>query len=141
MPDVCHQKSGTSCETPLDTHTSGRTLRQSGSGCNIVSQVIPREQVRSGFCEMVFPTADQMALTITRLLVEQIIPHHGVPVELLSDRGATFLSNLMKEVCQLMNIHKVNKTAYHPQTNRLVERFNRTLTDMLAKTVDRSGRN
>ena len=89
----------------------------------------------------VFPTADQTALTIAHLLVEQIIPCHGVPVELLSDRGAAFLSNLMKEVCQLMNIHKVYTTAYHPQTDGLVERFNRTLTDMLAKTVDRSGRN
>ena len=51
----------------------------------------------------VFLSADQTALTITRLLVEQIIPHHGVPAELLSDWGAGFLSNLMKEVCQLMN--------------------------------------
>ena len=50
MPDVCHQKSGPPCETPLDTHTSGRTLRQSGSGCNTVSQIIPQEQVCSGFC-------------------------------------------------------------------------------------------
>ena len=49
--------------------------------------------------------------------MEQIIPRHGVPTKLLSDRGAAFLSNLMKEVCQLMNIHKVNKTAYHPQTD------------------------
>ena len=39
-----------------------------------------------------------------------------------------------------MGIHKVSTTAYHQQTDGLVERFNRTLTDMLAKTVDKSGR-
>lgn len=39
-----------------------------------------------------------------------------------------------------MGIHQVNTTAYHPQTDGLVERFNRTMTDMLAKTVDKSGR-
>ena len=51
------------------------------------------------------------------------------------------MSKLMKEVCQLLGVHKVNTTAYHPQTDGLVERFNRTLTDMLAKTVDAGGRN
>jgi len=33
-----------------------------------------------------------------------------------------------------------NTTAYHPQTDGLVERFNHTLIDMLAKRVERSGR-
>ena len=40
----------------------------------------------------------------------------------------------------LLGFHKVNTTAYHPQTDGLVERFNRTLTAMLAKTVQRGGR-
>ena len=40
----------------------------------------------------VFPTRDQMSITIAQLLVEQIVPQHGVPGELLSDKGATFLS-------------------------------------------------
>ena len=40
----------------------------------------------------VFPVADQSAITIARLLVEQVISRHGVPGELLSDRGAAFLS-------------------------------------------------
>ncbi len=88
----------------------------------------------------VFPTKDQTTLTIARLLVEHVISRHGVPADLLSDRGTPFLSKLMQEVCQLMGIHKVNTTAYHPQTDGLVERFNRTLLDLLAKTVESSGR-
>ena len=89
----------------------------------------------------VFPTKDQTALSIARLLVEEVISHHGVPRELLSDRGAAFLSSQMKGVYQLMGLKKVNTTAYHPQGDGLVERFNRTLTDMLSKTADRSGKN
>ena len=89
----------------------------------------------------VFATADQSALTVAWLLVEHIISRHGVPGELLSDRGPAFTSRLLKEVCKLMGVQKTNTTAYHPQTDGLVERFNRTLTDMLAKTVQRDGKN
>ena len=88
-----------------------------------------------------FPTKDQTALTIARLLVEHVVSRHGVPRELLSDRGAAFLSLLLRDVSKLMGLRKVNTTAYHPQGDGLVERFNRTLTDMLAKTVEKSGRN
>ena len=77
----------------------------------------------------VFAVPDQMALTIARLLVEQVISRHGVPSQLLSDRGLAFLSNLVQEVCAVMRMKKINTTAYHPQTDGLVERFNHTLTD------------
>ena len=49
---------------------------------------------------------------------------HGVPSQLLSDRGAAYLSYLMTEICKLLGTKKVNTTAYHPQTNGLTERFN-----------------
>ena len=87
----------------------------------------------------VFATADQSALTIAKLFVEEVVCRHGVPAQLLSDRGKAFLSLLMKEVCEVLGVKKVNTTAYHPQTDGLVERFNRTLTSMLAKRVQRSG--
>ena len=88
----------------------------------------------------VYPTPDQSAATIANLLVREIVSRHGVPSELLSDRGQAFLSGLLKEVQQLLGYKKVNTSAYHPQTDGLVERFKRTLTAMLAKTVERGGR-
>ena len=39
-----------------------------------------------------------------------------------------------------MGIHKVNTTAYHPQTDGLVERFNCTLLQMLSKTTSHTRR-
>ena len=88
----------------------------------------------------VFAVPDQTAATIARLLVEEIVSRHGVPTEILSDRGKAFLSSLMKEIVKLLGIHQTNTTAYHPQTDGLVERFNRTLTTMLAKTAKKGGR-
>jgi len=63
-----------------------------------------------------------------------------VPAQLLSDRGAVFLSHLFTEICKLLGVEKLNTTAYHLQMDGLVERFNRTLTDMLAKKVEHSGK-
>ena len=85
----------------------------------------------------VFAVADQSSATIGKLLVEEVISRHGVPAQILSDRGRAFLSGLMKEVEVLMGYHKLNTTAYHPQTDGLVERYNRTLTSMLARRSTR----
>ena len=62
---------------------------------------------------VVYPVADQSSSTIARLLVEEVLSRHGVPSEVLSDRGKAFLSGLMKEVQALLGYHKVNTTAYH----------------------------
>lgn len=82
---------------------------------------------------------DQQASTIARLLVEQVISRHGVPEQLLSDRGANFLSELILEICKLLGIEKLNTSGYHPQTNGMVEKFNSTLTGILSKCVEKHG--
>lgn len=60
--------------------------------------------------------------------------------ELLSDCSQAFLSKLKIDVYKLLGIQKANKIVYHPQADGLVERFHRTLIDMLAKKVKRTGR-
>ena len=87
----------------------------------------------------VFAVPNQSSATIARLLVEEIVSRHWVPEEILSDRGRSFLSGLMKELETLLGFHKVNTSAYHPQTDGLVERYNRILTAMLSKTVQKTG--
>ena len=44
------------------------------------------------------------------------------------------------EICELLEVEKLNTAAYDPQTDRLAECFNRTLNDMLVKRVEQSGR-
>lgn len=57
----------------------------------------------------------------------------GLPREILSDRGTSFTSDLMKEITNLLSIRQLTTTPYHPMCNGLVERFNGTLKLMLKK--------
>lgn len=45
------------------------------------------------------------------------------------------MGKVVKEVCKIMNTSQVHTTAYHPQTDGLVERFNATLATMLSMYV------
>ena len=82
---------------------------------------------------LVYPVPDQKTICIARLLVEEMVPLFGVPEALLSDKGTNLLSHLMKDVCEMLGIKKLNTTAYHPQCDGMVERFNRTLKTALHK--------
>ncbi len=55
----------------------------------------------------------------------------GVPAVITSDRGAQFTSPLWAALCSLLNIQHNQTTAYHPQSNGMVERFHRRLKDAL----------
>ena len=86
-----------------------------------------------------FPMPDQKAQRITQLLVTEVLPFFGVPEALLSDRGTNLLSHLMKDICRLLGIRKLNTTAYHPECDGMVEQFNRTLKTMLRKHTAKFG--
>ena len=88
--------------------------------------------------QLVFPVPEQKTNRVVKLLVEEVMPHFGVPEALLSDRGTNLLSHLMQDVCKLLGIQKLT-TAYHPQCNRMVEHFNRTLKTILRKHASRFG--
>ena len=88
----------------------------------------------------VFPVKSTEAEVIAKLFVEELVSRHSCISTLLSDQGTNFTSRLMKEVCRLMSCKKVQTTAYHPQTDGLVERFNRTLIQCLTAFVQENPR-
>ena len=71
--------------------------------------------------------------------MDNIVCRHGVPEELLSDRGSNFLSDLIMEMCSILGIKKLNMSGYHPQCDGLVEKFNSTLFAMMSKCLDGMG--
>ena len=79
------------------------------------------------------PIPNKNAETIAQHFHEEIICRHGCPKELLSDQGTEFCNQIVNALCNLHGIRHTLSSAYHPQTNGLVERFNQTLCKSLAK--------
>lgn len=83
-----------------------------------------------------FPLPNQEACTVAKVLTEEWVCRFGVPRSLHSDQGRNFESTLFKELCDLLRMHKSHTSPYHPQSDGLIERFNRTLLDMLSFFVE-----
>ena len=75
------------------------------------------------------------AETVAKFLFEEIISRHGVLKEILSDRGTLFNNTLITELSERFQTKHRLTSAYRPQTNGMVERFNRTIGESLAKLV------
>lgn len=73
----------------------------------------------------------QESTTVAKALVDNFICRFGSPLQLHSDQGRNFESNLFKDVCSFLGIDKTRTTSFRPQSNGQVERFNRTLAAML----------
>ena len=84
----------------------------------------------------VFATPNQEARTVAMKLVQEVISRYGVPMEIHSDQGRNFESSLFQEMCSFLGINKTRTTPAHPQSDGMVERFNQTLENHLAKVVD-----
>ncbi|CAM4573172.1 unnamed protein product [Caretta caretta] len=78
-----------------------------------------------------YPTRDQRATTVARVLWDKYFSVYGFPARIHSDQGRDFESHLLKEVLKIAGIKKSRTTPYHPQGDPQPERFNRTLLDML----------
>ena len=62
----------------------------------------------------------------------QVVCRFGMPIVIHSDQGREFENKIMQELCILCGSHKTRTTPYHPESDGMVERFNRTLLMMLA---------
>ncbi|GFV64561.1 transposon Tf2-11 polyprotein [Trichonephila clavipes] len=72
---------------------------------------------------------------IAKFLLEEIVLRHGAPRVIITDWSRLSIQTCFSLV-DLCNIDHRFTTAYHPQTNGLTERFNKTLADMLSMYVD-----
>ena len=88
----------------------------------------------SGWPE-IFAVPDKKGSTVANLLMEEIFPRFGAPLQLVTDNGPENVNQVMKKTLENLNTHHVTTSCYHPQSNGKVERLHRTIHDILAKKV------
>jgi len=83
----------------------------------------------------IFPMRNQEAATVAKLLVERVFCTHGCPLQILTDQGSNFESQLFQEICRRLSVDKIRTSPYKPSTNGNIERFHATMHSMIAKLV------
>ena len=78
------------------------------------------------------PLPDKTAHSVADAFFSQVVCRFGMPSVIHSDQGREFENKIMQELCILCGSHKTRTTPYHPESDGMVERFNRTLPMMLA---------
>ena len=73
------------------------------------------------------PLSDTSSMECASALINNWISRFGVPQDITSDRGSQFTSALWTSISQKLGIKVHRTTAYHPQSNGLLERFHRSL--------------
>ena len=110
------------------------TLPRSRSGNRYVLVICDYATRFSEAVPLCFIEAEKIAEELIRLFARV-----GIPNEILMDQGSNFTLQLLSELSRLLHVHPIRTCPYHPQTDRLVERFNQTLKMMLRKTAGEEG--
>jgi hypothetical protein len=71
--------------------------------------------------------AEVLAYTV----LKTVVANHGLPDEVITDRGTTFASKFWQALTAQLGVNHKLSTAYHPQTDGQTERLNQTLEQYL----------
>jgi hypothetical protein len=63
----------------------------------------------------------------TELYLRNVWKLHGLPTNVVSDRGSQFVAEFMHKLYRLLNIKMSPSTAYHPQSDRQTEQLNQEM--------------
>ena len=89
-----------------------------------------------------YPEAVASSSTDAEHVAEELVKifsRVGIPEEILTGQGSNFMSKCLSVVYKLIRIKLIRTSPYHPQTDGLVERFNKTLKAMLRKIATDEG--
>ena len=78
-----------------------------------------------------FPLKDHTAQTVADVLVEQFVSRFGLMRSLHSDQGLEFKSDLISEMCKLLQVRKTCMVPYNPKYDGMIKRAKKTVIPML----------
>jgi len=81
------------------------------------------------------PTKKEDAETVVRWLTTDLIPRYGVPQKICTDNGTHFKNEHLQKVESALGIKHRFGSVYHPESQGLVERANRTIKNKLGKVM------
>jgi len=76
------------------------------------------------------------ARQFANLFMKEIVRLHGLPHDIITDRGTLFTSDLWKETAGKLGIEQRLSTAFHPQTDGETERTNAILEQYLRAYIN-----
>ncbi|KAK3916483.1 Retrovirus-related Pol polyprotein from transposon 412 [Frankliniella fusca] len=82
------------------------------------------------------PLRDQMAPTVARAIVQEIVCRYGCPEYLVSDNGACYSAKLYTEMCRILQVRAIKTTPLHAMSNGVVERANQVMGQALCHYVN-----
>ena len=88
-----------------------------------------------------YATRSKSSKAAADMIFNQFILQYGFPTRIHHDRGGEWNSALWKELHRLSGIKASNTTPYNPQGDGQVERYNRTLLNMLKTLSDKEKKN
>ena len=78
-----------------------------------------------------YPTSNQDATTIAKVIINIMIKHAYLPTTLISDKGTAFTSHVIKELAGVFGITLKHATTKHAQTIGLIERSHASIKQSL----------
>src|SRR5271163_4842055 len=97
-------------------------------GYNAIYVVVDRLTKMAHFC----PTTTQVTAEETaQLYLRHVFKHHGLPADIVSDRGSQFTAKFFTRLLDLCKTRSNKSTAFHPQSVGQTERVNQVLEQYL----------
>ena len=88
-----------------------------------------------------YPEAIPLKSIDVEMKLMDLMSRVGISNEILTNQESNFTSKLLKEIYKLLGIRGIKITLYHPQTNGMVERSNRTVKSMLRQCTSDNPKN